>query len=101
MRFKFVHCSTLPRLSWCAHLRRGIDVATIYHGPWVETGGDWFVEGAWTGPFEKGEIDTALFLVGTGGILRENRAVFCTQTDTVDHLYSIHVANDLFVSNSL
>ena len=56
MRFAFTRCDTLPRLAWCAHLRRGSGVARVYHGPWVETRDDWFVEGAWTGPFEEGQL---------------------------------------------
>ena len=101
MRFEFVACATLPRLGWCAHLRRDSGVARVYHGPWVETRDDWFVEGAWTGPFERGEIDSAGFNVGSGGVLRAGRAVFCTQTDMIERLYSVRVGADLFLSNSL
>lgn len=101
MQFAFVRCGTLLRLGWCAHLRRGSGVARVYHGPWVETRDDWFVEGAWTGPFEKGELDHALFLVGSGGVLRAGRAVFCAQTDMIERLYSIRAGGDLFISNSL
>jgi len=70
MRFAFSRCDTIPRLGWCAPLRRGSGVAHVYHGPWVETRDDWFVEGAWTGQFEIGELDDALFLVGSGGVVR-------------------------------
>jgi len=100
MRFEFVPCATLPKLGWCAHLRRGSDVARVYHGPWVETRDDWFVEGAWTGPFERGEIDSALFNVGSGGVLRAGRAVFCAQTDMIERLYSLRAGADLYISNS-
>jgi hypothetical protein len=101
VRFQFVHCATLPRLAWCAHLRRGSGVASIYHGAWVETYDDWFVEGAWTGPFEKGEVDRALFNLGSGGVVRAARAVFCAQTDMIERLFSLRIDGDLFVSNSL
>ena len=73
----------------------------MYHGPWVETREDWFVEGAWTGPFENGEIDGALFNVGSGGVLRSSRVVFCTQTDMIERLYSLRFEHNLFISNSL
>ena len=73
----------------------------MYHGPWVETRDSWFVEGAWTGPFERGDIDSALFNVGSGGVLRAARAVFCTQTDMIERLYSLRIGGDLFISNSL
>lgn len=101
MRFEFVPCATLPRLAWCAQLRQGSGIARVYHGPWVETHADWFVEGAWTGDFERGELDAALFNLGTGGVLREGRAVFCTQSDMIERLYSVRVGDELCVSNSL
>ena len=102
MRFAFTRCDTLPRLSWCAHLRRGSEIAHVYHGSWIEVRGDWFVEGAWTGPFEQGALDTALSLVGSGGVIRGGRAVFCTQTDMIERLYSIRTGRrNLYVSNSL
>jgi len=91
----------IPRLAWCAHLRRGENIVRVYHGPWVETRDDWFVDGAWMGPFERGEIDGALFNVGCGGVLRGERAVFCSPTDVIERLYSIRVADDLFLSNTL
>jgi hypothetical protein len=101
MRFAFVPCATLPRLAWCAQLRQGSDVARVYHGPWLETRGDWFVEGAWTGDFERGELDAALFNLGSGGVLRGGRAVFCAQSDMIERLYSVRVGDELYVSNSL
>jgi hypothetical protein len=101
MRFEFVPCATIPRLAWCAQLRRGEDVARIYHGPWVETRDGWFVEGAWTGEFERGELDTARFNLGTGGVLRAGRAVFCTQSDMIERLYALRSEPGLYLSNSL
>ena len=101
MRFAFTRCDTIPKLGWCAHLQRGKAVAHVYHGPCVETRDDWFVEGAWTDPFERGELDKALFLVGSGGVVRSGRAIFCTQTDMIERLYSIRAGDDLFMSNSL
>ena len=101
MRYLFTRCDTIPRLSWCAHLSRGSRVVHVYHGPWVETRDDWFVEGAWTGPFEQGELDTAQFLVGSGGVIRDGRAIFCTQSDMMEKIYSLRTSADLFLSNSL
>jgi hypothetical protein len=101
MRFEFVPCPTIPRLAWCAQLRPGEGVARIYHGSWVETRGDWFVEGAWTGDFERGELDAARFNLGSGGVLRAGRAVFCTQSDLIERLYSLRCEQELYLSNSL
>lgn len=73
----------------------------VYHGPWVETRDGWFVEGAWTGDFEKGELDSALFNIGTGGVIRGGRAVFVSPTDVRSRFFSARHGDDLFVSNSL
>src|SRR5262245_28864508 len=99
MRFEFIRCQTLPKLGWCAHLRKASGVAIVYHGPWIETRDCWFIEGAWTGPFQEGEIDNAIFNVGSGGVCRGGRAVFCTPTDMIERLYSLRSGNDLFISN--
>ena len=90
MRFAFTRCGTIPKLGWCAHLRRGKAVAHVYHGPWVETRDDWFVEGAWTGPFERGELDNALFLVGSGGVVRSGsgRVLHADRHDRASVLHS-------------
>lgn len=101
MRYEFVLCGDIPRLGWCAHVKRGGGVARVYHGPWVEARDTWFVEGAWTGEFEKGGLDTALHNAGTGGVIRGERAVFCTPTDVRGRLQSIRVDDDWYISNSL
>ena len=56
----------LPRLSWCARIVRGRDVAEVAHGPWVETWPDAFCEGAWDGPFELGRFAEAVTFAGSG-----------------------------------
>ncbi len=101
MRFEYVPCATLPKLAWCAQLARESGIARIFHGPWVETRDAAFVEGAWSGAFELGEIDRARFNVGSGGVLRAGRAVFCAQTDLIERLYSVRVGAAIFLSNSL
>jgi hypothetical protein len=69
MRFEFRREDSLLRLARCARLCEGDDRAALLHGPWVEARGDWFVEGAWNGPFSEGRFDRAHTLVGTGGRL--------------------------------
>ncbi|HEY8152731.1 MAG TPA: hypothetical protein VII72_01245 [Myxococcota bacterium] len=101
MRFEFVLCASLPRMAWCAQLQQGSELVRVHHGPWVETREGWFVEGAWSGDFEAGELDRAAFNLGSGGVLRAGRAVFCTQSDTIERLYSVRVGAELFLSNSL
>jgi hypothetical protein len=101
MRFEFVPCASLPRLAWCAQLQQGKDFCRVYHGPWLETRGDWFVEGAWTGSFERGELEAARFNLGSGGVLRGGRVVFCAQSDMIERLYSLRLADELLLSNSL
>ena len=67
MRFEFETLHTLPRLAWVAALRRGARAVHVLNGPWVETRGEHFFEGAWDGPVEPGAFDEAITFAGSGG----------------------------------
>lgn len=101
MRFEFIPCDTLPRLAWCAHLRRGHDVVEVRHGPWVETAADWFVDGAWSGPFGGAGMVEATCFVGTGARVEGRRVVFCSPTSLADRIHSVRIGDDLYLSNSI
>jgi hypothetical protein len=101
MRFAFERIDALPRLAWCARVRRGADEVAIRHGPWVETSDDCFVEGAWDGPFEGGRLDEAVTLSGTGARVTPYGVVFATSSSLHDRLHATRVGDELLVSNSL
>jgi hypothetical protein len=100
MFFEYHRIQTLPRLAWCAELKRGSSTVQVYHGPWVETRPDCFVEGAWAGDFAAGELDRSHTLIGTGARLTQNGVTFSTATDIDFYLYSLRVEDTLFISNS-
>lgn len=101
MRFEFHRHESLPRLAWCARLRRGDEVVRIDHGPWVETRGHWFVEGAWAGDFVQGDFENAIHLAGSAGRADADCVVFCTASNMMERVQSVRVGDDLLVSNSL
>jgi len=101
LRFEFKQFDGLPRLAWCARLESGVTTVTVKHGSWVETNQDFFVEGAWDGQFEEGALDQTLLLMGSGGRLVGNQALFATPCHTLERLQLVRRGSSLFVSNSL
>jgi hypothetical protein len=73
----------------------------VEHGPWVETRGHFFVEGAWSGDFAEGDFARSVALLGSGARLAGSTIAFSTTTHTMERLQSVRVGNELFVSNSL
>jgi hypothetical protein len=100
VRFAFSRVDALPRLSWCARLAAGSDVVEVRHGPWVETRGDFFVEGAWEGDFGAGELDRSVALVGTGGRAGADGVRFSASAGRRDRLYLARGERELWISNS-
>lgn len=96
---------SIPRLAWCAVLRKGSPEVHVYHGTSVEVQEAFFVEGAWDGDFTRGLFDQSSFFLGTGGkLLRgadQRGVVFATPSHTLERLWSISSEDCLFVSNSL
>jgi len=91
----------LPRLAWCARLQRGADDAVVVHGPWVETRADWFFEGAWNSPFDRGAPSTATACFGSGGEVAPEGIRFVTPTHMLERIQMVRVDDELYVSNSL
>jgi hypothetical protein len=92
--------SRLPALSWCARARPGMPI-TVRHGAGVETRRDGFVEGAWNGPFDAFDFDTATTFTGTGGRLRSDVLVFAAPSHPLERLFALQCRDATFVSNSL
>ncbi|GJL83782.1 MAG: hypothetical protein DHS20C01_34160 [marine bacterium B5-7] len=101
MRFQFIQIELLPCLAWCAVLEKNEDVICIWHGSSIETGEDFFVEGAWDGPFESREFDNAITFTGSGGRLTGEHVLFATPTHNLERLFSIRTSCRLFISNSM
>ena len=78
MQLAFHRIDALPRLAWCAELRQGHSTVKVRHGPWVETGADFFVEGAWDQAFEAHRFDMAQTFTGSGGRILGRRIVFAS-----------------------
>lgn len=101
LHFDFVERPRLPKLAWCVRLSEGSERVEVLHGPWVETSPRGFVEGAWQGPFEAGELDRSPLLLGSGGRLVDGALVVASATHTLERLHSLRSGQHLAVSNSL
>jgi len=86
MKIEFQLISSLPRLAWCASLRKNEGVVRILHGPWVETRNDCFFEGARDGPFETYRFDQASMLAGSGGRMLDEAILFASPDHTAEFL---------------
>lgn len=100
MKFIFKKIDSLPRLAWCAEIKREDDYIKIYHGPWVEVTNNFFCEGAWSGDFILGNFDEEIFM-GSGGKLIDIGFLVSTPNHTLDRILAYKKENILYVSNSL
>lgn len=101
MRFIFIEREEIPKLSWCAVLERGKNEILLYHGIWVETREDFFVEGIWDSHFTEGAIDQSYLLMGSGGKIKNQKVIFASPCHTLERLYYICIENKCYVSNSI
>jgi hypothetical protein len=100
MRFKFNKIKKIPKLAWAIRIDKGADCVVVHHGQNIETGDDYFIEGAWAGDFSKGLFDTTT-LMGSGGRVTEDTLVLACPNHTLDRIYSYRDADALYASNSL
>lgn len=91
----------IPKLSWCAVLHKGSDMAEIECGVGVEQKEDWFVEGGWCGSFTKGEFEKNIFFLGTGGKCQSDGILFATPNHSLERLHMIEREDRIYVSNSM
>lgn len=101
MKLKYERVDSLPRLAWCAEITKGSEECKVIHGPWVETRRDFFVEGAWDGPFEEGAIDQTHLLMGSGGRIVGEEVVFATACHTLERLFVFMRDGRVVISPSL
>ena len=100
LRFKYVLVDTLPQLAWCAVVRAGSNVATIFHGKSVETAPDFFAEAAWNGGFTPSGLRAATVVCGTGATCDNGHFTFHASTDSHSPLFSLRKPGMTYVSNS-
>lgn len=101
MKLDFRRVESLPCLAWCARLDRGSSTVIVTHGPGVETGRDFLVEGAWPGSFAKADFDRSHALMGSGAKLVGDALVVSTPCHTLERLHVVRHAESLWISNSL
>ena len=101
MRFSFHLVESLPKLAWCAVLRRCDGVAQVFHGPWVETRDRFFVEGAWDGQFKEGGFDVSYLLMGSGAEIMGDKILFSTPCHTLEKLHFYKTEEFVYVSPSM
>ena len=101
MRLERHEVAALPRLAWALRVVRGDPTARLWHGSWVETSPDSFVEGAWDAPFETGEFDRSEVLAGSGARLVHDGLLLAGPANMYERLHSVRVDDALVVSNSL
>jgi len=101
MRFDYVIDPDLPVLAWCAVFRQGSEHVQVFVGSRVEVTEDWFVEGAWDGPFAEGGFDYCHALMGSGGKISGDVVKFSTPTHYYEHIITYRSDDYLLVSNSL
>jgi len=101
MRLRAVANSSLPKLAWVAEVNRNDGTVALHHGILVEVRQNFFIEGAWDGPFAKGDFGETECVFGTGGILKDGSVRFVTSAATTDFLYYDDRGPQVTVSNSL
>ena len=90
----------LPKLAWLAILKQDTPVVTVFHGEWVEVSPQFVFEGAWASDFAAVDFDRCATVVGSGMVLRDGQAVFCSPSHTLARLNVLRQGHTLFISNS-
>lgn len=100
-RFVYGRVDSLPRLAWCARMRRGSGDVSVVHGPWVEAHERFFFEGAWNADFGAASPSTATASFGSGAERLDDGVMFTTPTHMLERIHLVTIGDDLYVSNSL
>ncbi|MBU1740543.1 MAG: hypothetical protein KKC37_03290, partial [Proteobacteria bacterium] len=98
---KFLPNPDLPRLAWLAEADPASREVSIIHGPAVETGDDWLVEGVWDGDFAAGKFHRSEAFFGSGVRLEGDEVHFPASTGSVDRILYCRTDGRVLVSNSL
>jgi hypothetical protein len=98
---RFLENAALPRLAWCARVGPAPEEPVVEHGPWVETGKGYFIEGVFKGDFGADSFRTSEIMLGSGGALHDGHLWFTPTTHSMERLFSVALGTTVFVSNSL
>ena len=90
---------TLPRLAWCATIRKHDRTIRVLHGPHVEVADNFFCDGAWSGDFASADFDKHL-LMGSAGKVVGDRLLIASPNHTMERIYLLRSGASLLVSNS-
>lgn len=101
MNLRPVKLDQWPKLAWLARCADGAETVDVYHGPHVETGGDFCVEAVWAGEFADGDFDATELVFGSGVRCRGGEVVFVSSGTVLDRLWHCRHNGLLHVSNSL
>jgi len=93
--------ASLPKLSWCACVRRGEPVVRALLGEGIELKGNAFVEGAWSGEFSEFGFDQAETLIGSGCRVGESAVRFVSASHPLERIFLVRLEDALLASNSL
>jgi hypothetical protein len=92
----------LPKLAWVASVNLKNPVAlSVFHGPSMELGDSWIVEGIWDGDYQAGSFHTSENFFGSGIRVEGETIHFVSSMALVDHLFYCLDDEGLYVSNSL
>lgn len=100
-RFSYHLSPDLPPLAWVATVSPETSAISVTHGRFVETHPHFFVEGAWAGDFEVGNLQESDTVFGSGGCLTDGSVTFSSCTATTDFLYHSDDIGNFAISNSL
>ena len=90
----------LPKLAWLAILNQDSPVIKVFHGEWVEANAQFVFEGAWASDFAAVDFDRCETVVGSGIVLRNGKAVFCSGSHVMFRLHILRQGDKMFISNS-
>lgn len=99
--FKYISNPGFPKLAWCLVARKNQPEILVFHGSFVETKSNFFVEGVWDSAFEEGQFDKSALLMGSGVSLSNDSIIIASPCHTLEKIYALNKGHIFYASNSL
>ena len=99
LRLVYSEIGTLPKMAWCAKIKRLEPTIEVTHGSWVEVFERWFCEGAWSGDFRASMFESVL-IMGSAGKIIDDSLLIAGPNHSLERIYTLRKANTMWVSNS-